>query len=100
MFQRRDMVRLQALPVNGDAVQRSGDNLRRRLLTEIALFQAEARVIQQIFMAGAAFRILAPAAAQRATFKKDNGANAGTIMRRITLDIKNHKPSPFLRSKI
>ena len=66
--------------MDNQAVQLAGNHLRRGLLAEVAAVQAQARVIQQIRRAGAAFRVLAPAAAQRTPFEEDDSADPRAVM--------------------
>ncbi|SBN19686.1 conserved hypothetical protein [Klebsiella variicola] len=94
------MLVVNVLPINDQTIEGTGDNLRRRLLTQIAAGQAQPRVIQQIFAAGAAFRVLAPAAAQRAAFQEDDGTDPWAVMGGIALDVEDHGLSSCLRMNI
>ncbi|SAZ45189.1 conserved hypothetical protein [Klebsiella quasipneumoniae subsp. similipneumoniae] len=98
--QRGDMAVVNVLPVNDQAIEGAGDNRRRRLLAQLAAGKAQARVIQQVFAAGAALRILAPAAAQRAAFQEDDGADPWAVMGGIALDIEDHGLPSSLRMNI
>jgi len=44
--------------------------------------------VEYIHLPVQGFRIVAPTAGKRTTLEKDGAANAWTVMRRITLDIK------------
>ena len=94
------MAVVNVLPVNDQAIEGAVDNRRRRLLAQIAAGQAQPRVIQQIFATGAALRVLAPAAAQRAAFQEDDGADPWAVMGGIALDVEDHGLSSCLRMNI
>ncbi len=98
--QRGDMAVVNVLPINDQAIEGAGDNRRRRLLAQLAAGQAQPRVIQQIFATGAALRVLAPAAAQRAAFQEDDGADPWAVMGGIALDVEDHGLSSCLRMNI
>ena len=93
--QRRDGLIGQFFTVNKQAIQRTFNHFRCSLRTQIATVEAQTRVIEQILRTGAAFRILAPAAAQGASFKEHHGTNTGAIVSGIALNIKNHKRPLF-----
>ena len=66
--------------MDNQTVQLTGNHFRRSLLAEVAAVQAKAGVIQQIRRAGAAFRVLAPAAAQRTAFEEYDSADPRAVM--------------------
>ncbi|CSE87068.1 Uncharacterised protein [Shigella sonnei] len=76
--------------MNKQTIQRALNHFRRGLSAQLAAFQTQSCVIQQILRAGAAFRVLTPAAAQRTAFKKYDRADTGAIMGRVALNIENH----------
>ena len=98
--QRRERIIGQFFAMNQQSTQRAFNHLRCGLSTEIATVEAQTRVIEQILRAGAAFRILAPPTAQRASLKEHHGTDTGTIMCGIALDIENHKRPLVFRIKI
>ena len=63
---------------------------RCRLLAQVAAVQAQTRIKQHVPAAGAAFRVLAPATAQRAAFQEHHGTNSGAVVGRVTLNIEDH----------
>ncbi len=100
MGQRGKRVIGQFFAMNQQSAQRPFNHLRCRLSTEIATLEAQTCVIEQVLRAGAAFRVLAPPAAQGASLKEHHGTDPGTIMCGIALDIENHKRPHFFRIKI
>ena len=64
---------------------------RGSFLAQVAAVKTQARVEQEILFPGAAFRILAPSAAELASFHEDNGADARTIVGGIALNVENHR---------
>ena len=81
---------IKLLPVDNQAIQRAFDAARCRLLAQVTAVQAQARIKQHVPAAGAAFRVLAPATAQRAAFQEHHGSNTGAIVGRVTLNIEDH----------
>ncbi|OMP13805.1 hypothetical protein COLO4_00918 [Corchorus olitorius] len=90
----------QFFTVDDETIQRAFDTARRRLLTQVAAVKAQARIKQHVPATGTAFRVLAPATAQRAAFQEHHGTNTGAIVGGVTLNIEDHVFTLKLHMKI
>ena len=76
--------------MDGQPVQRAFNTPWRGLLTQVTAVQTQTGVKQDVPRAGAAFRVLAPATAQRAAFQEHHGSNTGAVVGGVTLYVEDH----------
>ncbi|MNP06381.1 hypothetical protein D3C76_983610 [compost metagenome] len=89
-----EMAFVEFFAMDDQSVQRTVDNSRNRLLAQVAAFEAQTRIKQHIPRAGAAFRVLAPAAAERAALQEHHGTNTWAVVGGVTLNIEDHIFAP------
>jgi hypothetical protein len=69
--------------------------MRENLCAIVTACAAQTGIEQNIRAGRATFRVLAPGTSQRTTFEKHHSADAGAVMRGITLHIENHLDTPL-----
>ena len=88
------------LTMNDQPAQRAFNTPRRGLLTQVTAVQAQTGIKQDVPRAGAAFRVLTPATAQRAAFQEYHGSNTWAVVGGVTLYIEDHFFALGLHMKI